>query len=216
MEKAKIIAIIFIIQKIICITLIILCLVWVFPIYKNSGKDEPTEMKWINSISSDIDEKCQQFLEKFTDEGLTIHEVFSYKMKNIHKYSLALFCLLIIQPSVIIILALFFAIINSMYKGRCFEILKIIIEMWKYLSYLLITLFYSLFYYNCMKSKKNDFEDFSECTFVDSDEFESTYDYIYRINKDIKKLHITFILYLVIFLIPTIIEDICTKKREED
>ena len=87
MEKTKIIGVIFFIARVIILALIILSLVWLFPIMTNSGKDEPSEGGWMVSTPNDSNEKCNEYFDKLTngEEEIGIYDAFDFRMKNIHK-----------------------------------------------------------------------------------------------------------------------------------
>ena len=217
MEKTKVFAIISLIIKIGFLALIILSLVWAFPVMKNSGKDEPSEGFKIIANSNESNEKCKEYLDKFTNEEVGVYEAFDFKMKNIHKYSLGLVCLLIIQPGLILLLVLIFALINSFcFNGKCGNSFYGIIDGLKYLIFLLIILFYVLLQVNYNKSKNKDFEDFSKCSFIDSDEFSEKYDNIFKVIKNMKKLLISISVYMILFAVESFAEDFCFKKSEEN
>jgi hypothetical protein len=217
MEKTKVFAIISLIIKIGFLALIILSLVWAFPVMKNSGKDEPSEGFKIIANSNESNEKCKEYLDKFTNEEVGVYEAFDFKMKNIHKYSLGLVCLLIIHPCLFLLLVFTLSLINSCcFNGKCGDSIYGIVNGLKSLTFILIILFYALLEINYSKSKNKDFEDFSKCSFIDSDEFSKTYDYIFKIIKNMRKLLIIFIVQLCLFAFENLAENCCFKKREEN
>ena len=217
MEKTKTVGIIIVILLIGSLALIIISLVWAFPVMTNSGKDEPSERFEIASKPTGSDEKCIEYLEKFTNEEIGVYEAFDFKMKNIHKYSLGLVCLLIIQPCIFLLLVIIFAIINNIYfNGKCGDSFYRLIDSWKYLSYVLVILFFVLLEVNYNKSKNKEFEDFSKCSFIDSDKFSETYDNIFKVIKNMRKLIITFPVYIALFVIDVLLKEFCFKKSEDN
>ena len=202
MEKTQCIGIIFIIIKIGILALTILSIVWLFPVMKNSGIDEPSGGLQIISDPNESNEKCKEYLDKLINEEIGVYEAFDLKMKNIHKYSLGLVCLLIIQPSGFILLVIILAIINSFcFNGKCEGTPNNIVNMWKYLLSLLILLFFILLILTYNASKSNDFEEFSKCSFIDSYEFSKTYDNIFKVIKNMKKFLITSLVYIFLLFI---------------
>ena len=218
MEKTKIIGVIFFIARVIILALIILSLVWLFPIMTNSGKDEPSEEGWMVSTPNDLNEKCNEYFDKLTngEEEIGIYDAFDFRMKSIHKYSTGLICLLIMQPCVFLLLALIIAIISNVCDKRCKELIPLITKMWIYLSFIINIIFFTLLYINYNKSKKEDFEDFSECSFVDSDEFSSTYDNVFKVINNMKKLLVTFVIYSVLIIMKSLLEDILFREGESN
>ena len=217
MEKTKTVGIIIVILRFGILALIIINLVWAFPVMTNSGKDEPSERFEIASNPTGSDEKCIEYLEKFTNEEIGVYEAFDFKMKNIHKYSLGLVCLLIIQPCLFLLLAIIFALIkNICFNGKGGDSLFDLIGSWKYLSFALVCLFFGLLEANYNKSKNKEFEDFSKCSFIDSDEFSETYDNIFKVIKNMKKLEITLIVYIALFAISALLQDFCFKKSKDN
>jgi hypothetical protein len=217
MEKTKCVGITLLIVKICIFAAIILCIVWAFPVMVNSGKDEPSEDFPITSNPTESDGICKEYLDKFINEEVGVYEAFNFKMKNIHKYSLGLVCLLIIQPGLILLLVLIFALINSFcFNGKCGNSFYGIIDGLKYLIFLLIILFYVLLQVNYNKSKNKDFEDFSKCLFIDSDEFSEKYDNIFKVIKNMTKLLISISVYMILFAVESLAEDFCFKKSEEN
>ena len=157
---------------------------------KNSGKDEPTEGVQIGSISIETNEKCKEYYDKLSSGEVGIYEAFDLRMKNIHKYSTGLFCLLLIQACVYIILAIIVALIANICFHRPQDFTGLannIINLWKYLSFILIVLFFALLAIYYFKGKNNEFEDFSKCSFINSDDFATTYEHIFKIIKNMKK-----------------------------
>lgn len=67
MDKTFISKIILLIIKIGILVTIILSLVWLYPVMKNSGKDEPTEVVQMGSPSIDTNEKCKEYFEKLSN-----------------------------------------------------------------------------------------------------------------------------------------------------
>jgi hypothetical protein len=219
MEKTKCIGIILLIIKIGILALTILSIIWLFPVMKNSGIDEPSEGFQIASNPNESNEKCKEYLDKFVNEEVGVYEAFDFKMKDIHKYSLGLVCLLIIQPSGFILLVIIIAIINNIcFNGKGYEALKNILNIWKYLLSLLILLFFILLLHYFTASKSADFQVFSKCSFIDSNEFSKTYDNIFKIIENMKKFLITSIVYIFLLFVTSILEDFCLKcgKNEEN
>lgn len=84
--------------------------------------------------------------------------------------------------------------------------------MWKYLSFILIVLFFTLLAIYSSKGKNKDFEDFSECPFIDSDEFSNTYAHIFKVIKNMKKVLIVAYIYICLNVLNDFIEDFCLKE----
>ena len=120
------------------------------------------------------------------------------------------------QPCVFLLLALIIAIISNVCDKRCKELIPLITKMWIYLSFIINIIFFTLLYINYNKSKKEDFEDFSKCSFVDSDEFSSTYDNVFKVINNMKKLLVTFVIYSVLIIMKSLLEDILFREGESN
>lgn len=107
-------------------------------------------------------------------------------MTNIHKYSKILIIVLFIQVGVngLALIILFLTDLAIIYT-TIDEIIAIINAI--------IFIILSVNYY---KGKYNDFEDFSECYFLNKEEFIDAYQHIFIIQKNFKKFFIFNIVFI--------------------
>lgn len=166
--------------------------VWIYPIKNNSKINEPSVDKRssliLNNYNSQTLENskvdCEIILPNFLENGA--YETFNIKMTNIHKYSKILIIVLFIQVGIngLALIILFLTDLAIIYT-TIDEIIAIINAI--------IFIILSVNYY---KGKYNDFEDFSECYFLNKEEFIDAYQHIFIIQKNFKKFFIFNIVFI--------------------
>jgi len=167
--------------------------VWIYPIKTNSKIEEPSDDKRSSLISnsysnskslenSDVD--CDTRLPDFLEKGA--YETFNIKMTNIHKYSKIFIIILYIQVGVngLALIILFLTNLAIIYT-TIDEIIAII----NAIIFIILAVNYN-------KGKYNDFEDFSECYFLNKEEFTESYQHIFIIKKNFKKFFIFNIVFI--------------------
>ena len=179
----------------------------------NSKKEEPP-IELISSLIpnyNDLFLDSFEFSEEICKKNLysisknSTYETFNFKIKQIHKYSTGLIVILFIQAWLFIILFLLFLIsltTSSMGLGKifmCYLIAHIIMTI---ILSLLNLVFFILLSVNFYKGKIDEFKDFSECFFFDKTNFDKTFEYIYLIYKNCKKIFIVDLIYLCISFYP--------------
>ena len=188
----------------ISLTLIILNFVWLFPIMNNSKKEEPLVENGIilapNYDNLDLDSlrfskgDCDQNLYGIYEDG--VYETFNFKMKEIHKYSTGLVSILFIQIGFDIIYIIGFIIAVLIDSENCGAIILILYLILPKIVLLLNLIFFILFSVNFYEGKIDDFKYFRECSFFDETNFNKTYDYIFLVYKNCKKVFIVNLIYL--------------------
>jgi len=81
----------------------------------------------------------------------------------------------------------------------CYLITHIIMTIILSLLNLIFFILLSVYFY---KGKIDEFKDFSECFFFDKMNFDKTFEYIYLIYKNCKKIFIVDLIYLCISFYP--------------
>ena len=166
--------------------------VWIYPIKNNSKINEPSVDKRSSLILNNYNPQtlenskvdCEIILPNFLENGA--YETFNIKMTNIHKYSKILIIVLFIQVGIngLALIILFLTDLAIIYT-TIDEIIAIINAI--------IFIILSVNYY---KGKYNDFEDFSECYFLNKEEFIDAYQHIFIIQKNFKKFFIFNIVFI--------------------
>ena len=167
--------------------------VWIYPIKNNSNKEEPSADIRSSLISNSYsnsktlensDADCDVNLQNFIENGA--YETFNIKMTNIQKYSKIFITLLFIQVGIngLAIIILFLTSLAIIYT-TIDEIIAII-----------NTIIFIILSVNYYKGKYDDFENFSECYFLNKEEFRDTYQHIFIIQKNFKKFFILNIVFI--------------------
>ena len=210
-----IICTILIITLSISVIFITLNFVWLFPVMNDSKKKEPpNEIRQsliLYESNSGIQYDCDYNLISFLDKGA--FETFNIKMKQIHKYSTGLISILFIDIGLSVI-AFVAIIILTIVKSNsdatvfiycCQKLLNALCEILNLIFFILL----SVYYY---KGKYKELEDFSTCYFFDYDRFMDTYDFIFKVQKNYKKVFILNIIFLSLNCCLNLL-NICLKEK---
>ena len=206
------------ISIIISIVCIILSCVWLFPVMNNSKKKEPPieiRESLILSNSNLENAECVDNLYSFIDKGA--YETFNINMKEIHKYSTGLISILFIIIGGNLIAFITFLIcacqnpnsVSDLVKSICFcgGLLYILGSILNLIFFIIL----SVYYY---KGKYKGLEDFSKCNIFDYNDFMDIYGFIFKIQKNYKKIFITDIVFICLnfcLFLFTIILIICSS-----
>ena len=190
------------------LALSLICLFWLLKVKRNA-KDEPdNRLKYyfFEDITIDLtnlytpDEFCYKHYQIFIDKG-TIED-FNIHMKKIEQFSLALLVLLVISLLVKIIHTELdwpnSCIITCCSRmDKSYKIFQAIIHIINLLASILSFIFFfliSVYYFN---SSFDDFEEFSDCEYLNS-RFKKDYDFVNVVKKKYLR---TFIGYLVVLFL---------------
>ena len=187
---------------IINVTLIIICLVWLYKI-KDNAKDEPSNrIKYIKEDDSSIEEYSEgDFCFKYYTTYLTdgAYKDFDIKMTNIRKYSTYLFILSLISLCLLFIFMVIIFITEKCYSShkKCFKyflISSITINIYIDILCLVLFIILSVHYY---KSNFGDFRDFSRCHYLNRD-FKKDYDCTFVVKNNFTKFFKLFIINFIL------------------
>ncbi len=184
--------------------LIILDLIWLDPIMNNSKEEEPhleigsfliPKFEHKGSLTISLGD-CEKNLYNSLKNG--VYETFNFKMNQILKYSTGLFAIIFIELGLIPLLYGFGLLISCLKDSLTCKIFFCIIYLLSNIALLLNFVFFILFSVNLYKEKIDDFKDFSKCIFFDKRVFNKTYDYIFLVYINFKKVFIVNLIYLCI------------------
>ena len=177
--------------------LIILGLVWITPVMNNS-KEEPLFdigssllPKYEHKGSLAISEgNCEKYLYNSLKNG--VYKTFNFKMKEIHKYSIGIFVIIIIQ-----LIFDFFIIIISACLKRFDECQLVIAIIYFIITLLLNFIFFTLFSVNFYKKKIDEFKDFSKCFFFEETKFNNIFGFVFSLYKNGTKAFIVELIFVI-------------------
>ena len=188
----------------ISLALIILNFVWLIPVMNNSKKEEPLVENGIilapNYDNLDLDSlrfskgDCDKNLYGIYEDG--VYETFNFKMKEIHKYSTGLVSILFIQIGLDIIYVVGFIIAALIGSENCGGIIFIFYLILPKITLLLNLIFFILLSVYFYEGKIDDFKYLRECAFFDETNFNKTYDNIFLVYENCKKVFIVNLIYL--------------------
>ena len=194
------------------LALIILNFVWLIPVMNNSKKEEPLVENGIilapNYDNLDLDSlrfskgDCDKNLYGIYEDG--VYETFNFKMKKIHKYSLALYVISLLQ----ICIPFGIAGVEAQAGGVCFSVISLIPIL------LLNFIFFILFSASLYKRKIDEFKYFAKCSFFDETKFNTTFGFVFSVYKNGTKAFIVDLILLSIDFITLIILIIWLKYEK--
>ena len=198
------------------IALIVLCLVWLFPIMNNSKKDEPKIEEltcllpgYINLRYLELsNEECIKKGEEFVEKGA--YETFNFKMNIIHQVSKGFISVLFIWVG-FHILSFLSLLIFSLSNKDIFSFIYLFFRILIYLCEAINIIFFIILIVYQSKGKFDDFKEFGKCNFFDNEKFMAEYDYVFKVQKDIKKVLIVYAVLLAL----NIFYDILIKNNNE-
>ena len=184
--------------------LIILELIWITPVMKNSKKEPLFEIgssllpKYEHKGSLAISEgNCEKYLYNSLKNG--VYETFNFKMKEIHKYSTGIFVIFILQIS-------FGLIIILSACGNGFDECQLVVFVIGFIITLLLNfIFFILFSVFFYKRKIDEFKDFSKCSFFDETNFNYIFGFVFSVYKNGKKAFIVDLLFVILNFISLFI-----------
>ena len=146
-------------------------------------------------------DNCENNLYNSMEEG--VYKTFNFKMKEIHKYSTGLVSILFIQIGLFIIIFIWGFLLLMMTSsakgwGSIFGTLYIFYLILSQIAAILNLVFFillSVYYY---KGKIDEFKDFRECNFFDEANFNKTYEYIFLVYKNCKRVFIVDLILLCV------------------
>ena len=191
---------------IIALTFFIIKLVCLFKIMNNSKKEEPLiEVRYtaLNNITDDnfvdwnfTEAECtEEQLKNFIENG--VYDTFEFKMKKINKYSKGLLSLTFID--------LFFSsMLGGSYLGSDYdsketkEIIFGFLFLWDIIIFILNLIFFILFSVYYYKGKYRQFLDFGNCDFINEENFDDIYGYIYKVFDNSKIFYTSNLVSLIL------------------
>ena len=170
----------------------------------NNSKEEEPHLEIGSSLIPNFEHKgsltislgdCEKNLYNSLKNGA--YETFNFKMNQILKYSTGLYAIIFIELGLVLLFIL--GLLILCYKGSltC-DVFFCIIYLLSNIALLLNLVFFILFSVSLYKEKIDDFKDFSNCIFFDKIVFNKTYDYIFLVYINFKKVFIVNLIYLCI------------------
>ena len=202
------------------LVLTILSLVWLFKVYKNADDEPLNRIKYINEDIGPYDELynpndfCYEHYEPFLAVGAL--EDFDIRMEKIKKYSLAII-ILFFAAIILSILNLLLLLGGACCSG-CASLLGILILIFtilKILAPLLSFIFFIILSVHYFKSNFGDFDDFSDCRYLNS-YFDTEYDFVDVVKDNYLKYFIVHLIIFVLEIINSILSCFVKKKNSSD
>ena len=204
------------------IVLSILCIVWIAKVYKNA-KDEPTDrVKYyydennhqieISEIPYSQGEFCHDHFQSFLAKGA--FEDLDVRMKKIRKFSLASIILVCISFGLVIINLIIILLLVLCKCGQdAFIIILPILLILSLLSSLLAFIFFIILSVHYFKSNFDDFDKFSDCTYLAS-YFHKDYDFVHVVKDNYLKYFIVYLILFVLKIVDNVLGRIMKKNDE--
>ena len=167
------------------IAMIILIIIWLFKLIKNSKSEPKDRQRYIGrdpSFFYEEGEFCYDSYLQFISKGA--FETFDIRIENINKYSKALVSTILIGLCSYI-LTLVFSILLEKCHNEWFFCYFCMFYFFLFVSVILSLSFALVLAHHYFKAEFNDFVDFSKCKFL-TKQFRIDYDFIFKIKDEFK------------------------------
>ena len=188
----------------------ILCIIWLFKVKNNSKKEPIDRSTYIDEDYLDFYKEgdfCYNHYNTYIEYGAL--EDFDIRIKKIKTFSKALLITYFI--SLILLLLIFGLSICLTSETGCLAKILVILFLLYIINLLLNLIFFIVASIHYFKSKWNDFDEFSNCRYLNR-HFDNEYDFVYDVDNNYKKFFILNIVSIVLHILQNVINRLLKRK----
>jgi hypothetical protein len=188
----------------------ILCIIWLFKVKKNSKQEPIDRDEYIDEDYLDFYTKgdfCYNHFNTYIEYGA--FEAFDIRMKKIKNFSKAI--LISYFMSLVILLLIFGLSLCLTSERGCLAKIMLLLFLLYIINLIVNLILFIIASVHYFKSKWNDFDEFSNCRYLNR-RFNNDYHFVYVVDNNYKKFFILNIVSIILNILQNIINRLLKRK----